>query len=81
MLRLWDTSALVVVMAAFAGLTCAISRGEDDRARQGLAIVPFFSGHLRQTAVSCIVYRFVPDPATQFSPRIKWAHLLPVPFP
>jgi fructose-1,6-bisphosphatase/inositol monophosphatase family enzyme len=33
-LRVWDTAALLVMMAAFAGVMCAIARGEDDRARR-----------------------------------------------
>ena len=33
-LRLWDTAALLLIMAAFAGVMCGIARGEDDRARR-----------------------------------------------
>jgi hypothetical protein len=34
LMEVWDTLAILVTMACFAGVMCAISRGEDDRARR-----------------------------------------------
>jgi hypothetical protein len=34
-LQVWDTCSLLGLMVVFAVLMCAVSRGEDDRARQG----------------------------------------------
>ena len=76
-MKVWDTLAMLVTMACFAGVMCAISRGEDDRARQGRGIaivIASFSSHLSRTVQP---NRFVPDPTCMIPRGAKGSGLGP----